>query len=174
MNFHRHTVLAIAVVLSGCDAPSGTGNETTTTSTAASAPVALGKVGKANGIELTVTKIEQRSQIGASVAALKAAPSEIYVVARYTIKNVGSEPLAFTARPELSLVDAKGQDYSVDLPAAAMAGNSLEELTDGVADLNPNTSAKGVAVWKVEKAAFDKGTWKLGLSSDPQITFALK
>ncbi|MES2095359.1 MAG: DUF4352 domain-containing protein [Pseudomonadota bacterium] len=165
--------LPLALTTSACDGGGSSTNTAAGTSVVAP-PIALNKVAKAEGLEFAITRIDQRGQIGIAAAGMKAAAGETYVVARYTIKNVGTAPLTFTERPALSLVDAKGQSYPDDVSTSMMASNGLEEMTGMTSDLNPNVSGKGVAVWKVDKAAFDKVTWRLVLSSSPQLTFALK
>jgi hypothetical protein len=163
---------ALAAFLTAC------GGTTTTTSDtkkeAAAAPIALKQAGKAEGVDVTVTAVDTPKQIGPAGVGPKAGAGETFVVVSYTIKNTGSEQLSFMDRPGLSLVDDKGQTYTPDDMATPMAGGMMEDPTGISSDLNPNVSAKTKAAWKVDKAAFDKGTWKLVVASDPQLTFALK
>lgn len=173
MKIITFTIFALAAFLTACDGGSTTtaSNETTTETTA---PVALKQTGKAEGVDFTVTAVDTPRQIGPAGVGPKAEAGETFVVISYTIKNTGSKLLPFMDRPGLSLVDAKGQTYAPDDMATPMAGGMMDDPTGISSDLNPNVSAKTKAAWKVDKAAFDKGTWKLVVASDPQLTFALK
>jgi hypothetical protein len=173
MHITRSIALAFATMLSACDGSGPAGN-TVATVAPSEASLKLGAVGKANGLEVAVIGVETRGQLGMAAAGMKASPAETFVVVRYTLKNTGEAPMGFMDRPGISLIDAKGQTYAIDMTAATMASNGLEELNGMTADLNPNVTAKNVGVWKVDKAAFDKATWKLVLASDPQLKFALK
>ena len=137
--------------------------------------IAVGEPGKATGVDFTVTSISTTSQVGpAMVDGPKAEPGETFVVVGYTLKNTADKPLTFGDRPALSLVDGKGQTYAPDMPATMMAGGMMTDPTGMSSDLNPNISAKTKAAWKVDKAAFDKKTWKVVVGTDPALTFALK
>ena len=170
-----YTIIALAALLSACGGtPTTAPNETTTSTNAASPPVAIGKVGKANGIDVTVTAVATPNQIGPAGVGAKAEAGETFVVVSYTIKNTGSSALPLMERPGLSLVDAKGQTYAPDDMAGPMAAAMMDDVTGMAADLNPNVSAKTKTAWKVDKAAFDPGTWRLVVATDPALTFALK
>jgi hypothetical protein len=174
MNCTIPAAISLALLLSACDGGNAPSNNAVAPTTTEATSVPIGRPGSATGVQFTVTKIDNRAQLGMAGAGMKAEPTETYVVVRYTLKNTGAVPLSLSDRPSISLVDAKGQSYATDMSAAAMASDGLDELNGMANDINPNTSAKGVAVWKVEKAAFDNGTWKLVLPTNPQLTFSLK
>jgi hypothetical protein len=104
----------------------------------------------------------------------KAEASETFVVVSYTLKNTSGKALPFLERPGLSLVDGKGQTYAPDDIAGIMAAGMMNDPSGMSADLNPNVSAKTKAVWKLDKAAFDRATWRLNVATDPQLAFSLK
>ena len=176
----RHSVLLAAAVaalacLAACGSTPPTQKEASGSSATADTPlIARGEAGRATAIEVTITDVTARLQLGAAPATLKAEAGETYVIVSYTLKNTGTAPLPLMERPSLSLVDGKGQTYSPDQMASMMAAVALDDPSGMAADLNPNVSAKNKAAWKVDKAAFDKATWRLVLASDPQLTFSLK
>jgi len=168
--------LALVTCLAACGEGSSAGGNTNDTTTAAPAaqPLPLGQAGVADGLDFTVTGVATPSQIGPAGVGPKAEAGETFVVVSYTIKNTADKPLPLMERPGLELVDSNGQTYAPDDLASPVAAGMMDDPTGMVADLNPNVSAKTKAAWKIDKAAFDKATWKLVLGSDPQLTFALK
>lgn len=173
----KHTCIAIAVasLLSACGGGSTASTIANSTEVAALTPTTkLGVPGKAGGIDFTLTDVATPNQLGMSGMGPKAEPGETFVVVSYTLKNTSGKPLPWTERPGLTLVDAKGQSYPADDVASTMAASLMDDSSGMTADLNPNVSAKTKSAWKVEKAAFDRGTWKLSVASDPALTFALK
>ena len=168
--------LVLSAGLAACDG--GTGMPPTEpnkeVATAPAPPIALGQTGGKDGVELTITDVTTPTQVGTSGGGQKAAPGETFVVVIYTMKNVGSRPLAYMDRPGLTLLDASGNSYAVDDVASITASFMKEGLSGEASDLNPNVSAKALEVWKVDKAAFDKATWKVRLDTSSQPVFALK
>ena len=165
---------ALAVLLSGCGGDGSQPAADQPTAQAEAAPVALKQIGKAEGIDFTVTDVATPNQIGPAGLGPKAETGETFVVVSYTIKNTADEALALMERPGLSLIDGSGRSYAPDDLATPMAAGMMDDATGMAADLNPNVSAKTKAAWKVDKAAFDRGTWRLVVATDPTLTFALK
>jgi hypothetical protein len=166
----QFTMLLVAALLAGCD-----GGTSTNSVVAADAPaIALNKVGKASGLEFTVTAAKTTAQIGPAGAGPKAEGGETFVVVDYTLKNTADKPLTYAERPAINLVDGKGQTYAADVVASATAGAIAKDPSGMVSDLNPRVSVRTKAAWKIEKAAFDRKTWKVVVASDPQLTFSLK
>lgn len=168
--------LLLSAGLTACDDGTVTSStEQAKKAEAASLPlIALGETGSKDGVELTVTDVATPIQVGPAEHGEKAELGEIFVVVRYTMKNVGSKPLTFMNRPGLTLLDAGGNGYAVDNAASITATFMTEGLSGEASDLNPNVSAKAIEVWKVDKAAFDRTTWKVRLDTPSKPLFALK
>lgn len=167
--------LVALLALGGCGgSSSSTGNTSAANTTTATPTIAVGTTGKAEGIDFTVTSVSTPKQIGAMGIGPKAEAGETFVVVSYTLKNTAAKAIPFTERPNIRLINGKGQTYAPDLPAGIMAAGMMEDPTGMSTDLNPNVLAKTKAAWKVDKAAFDKAAWKLTVTTDPQLTFALK
>jgi hypothetical protein len=108
-----------------------------------------------------VLSVKQQSQIGEPGLGPKAEPGETFVVVRYTIKNTDTKPLDTANRPELALRDGGGQTYSEDATAGVLAAALNNDIQDANGDLNPKVTAKATAIWKIDKASFDKKTWRV-------------
>lgn len=166
-------VAAFAVLLSACGETSS--NSTDAAPAAAASPrISIGDTGKAAGIEFTVTAVATPSQIGPAGLGPKAEAGETFVVISYTLKNTSEDTLSLMERPGLSLLDANGKAFASDDMASPMAAGMMDDASGMAADLNPNVSAKTKTAWKVDKAAFDRGTWTLAVATDPALTFLLK
>lgn len=136
--------------------------------------IALGQTGGKDGVELTLTDVNTASLIGSVDHGSEAGPAEIFVIVNYTMKNVGPTPLQYLDRPDLTLLDAAGNNYASDDSALFDARNRREKPITEWSDLNTSVSAKNLQVWKVEKATFDRATWKVRLDTPSQALFALK
>lgn len=158
-----HSAAVIAVLLSACGgAPTGSTNESDAASAAATAtPIAVGQTGKAEGVDFTVTAVATPNRIGPQGVGAKAEAGETFVVVSYTIKNTSGQALEMMNRPTVALVDPQGQNYAPDEMAAGLSAVMMDDASGMPSDLNPNVSAKTKTVWKVDKAAFDKATWRL-------------
>lgn len=171
----RSFIPTLAIVLGACSSqPGEIVNETGPAAEATSAaPIALGQTGSAEGVQITLNEVETLSSIGPADLGLNTQPGETFVVVRYAMKNTSTQPLEFTERPALSLVDGNGQAYSSDDIASVMIAVDVD--ANGLtADLNPNVSARTATVWKVDRQAFNPATWKVTASTDPTLTFALR
>ena len=174
MTKHCITALAVLTALSACGEGSSSQTANTSVAAAETPPLPIKRTGSAEGVDVTVTDVATPKQIGPAPVGLKAEGGETFVVVSYTIKNTGGKALGLMDRPELSLIDASGTTYAPDQTATPMAAVSMDDPSGIASDLNPNVSANTKAVWKIDKSAFDRGTWKLVLASDPKLTFALK
>ncbi len=177
MNKHTYMAIALATFLTACGggAPSQPAANGVDTAAQTSSPaIAVGKPGKAGAVQFTVTAVSTTGQIGPAPVGAKAEAGETFVVVSYTIKNVGDATLPFADRPGVTLVDGKGQSYEPDMSSSMMAAGMMSDTSGMASDLNPNVSAKTKVAWKVDKAAFDKASWKVVVATDPALTFALK
>lgn len=162
----KYVIIVASVFLSACGS-----NSTSAASSdepgavpganAEASMIPLGKPGAGKDVVVTVLSVKQKSQIGEPRLGPKAEPGETFVVVRYTIKNTDTKPLDTANRPELALLDGGGQTYSEDTTAGVLAAALNNDIQDATGDLNPNVTAKSTAVWKIDKASFDKKTWRI-------------
>ena len=171
MNKHICAGLAVVAVLVGC---SPSGSRKGMPAQAEGPPVSLGEPGNATDVAVTVRSVEEKRRFAPAGMGPEAGPAETFVIVRYAIKNTSRKPLSSVDRPAVTLVDGNGQGYSEDSQTSIVASGINNDIQDALADINPNVSAKVTAVWKVDKAAFDRATWKLRVATEPQLTFALK
>lgn len=159
-----------------------------------SAPIPLGKPGAGPGVTVTISSVKEQNHIGSEGYGPKAAAGETFVVVRYAIENTGIKPLSSVDRPSITLVDGAGQSYAEDDQAGVLEAALNNDIQDSTSDLNPKVTGKATAVWKLNKASFDRATWRLKASFDglsaslgklakwplddktatPPLTFALK
>lgn len=174
----KHTLgvaCAAVLLLAACGGGGSTAsNETATAAEAPASATPVGQAGKAEGLDFIVTAVATPNSIGPAGVGVKAAAGETFVVVDYTMKNTAAKPLPLMERPGISLIDGAGQSYEPDMAATMMAAGTMDDFTGMASDLNPNISAKSKAVWKLDKAAFDKGTWRVTVAADPVLTFALQ
>lgn len=171
---YSYASVALAALLSACGGGSGSAGNSTAAEVPATAPTAVGHAAKAEGIDLTITDVATPKQLGPQGVGGKAEKGETYVVVSYTIRNTASKTLPFQEWPAFSLVDGGGHSYPSDAMASAMSASTMTDPSGMMSDLNPSVSAKAKAAWKVDAKTFDRGTWRLVVASDPQLTFALK
>ena len=165
----RHLISAFAVLmLSAC----GSSSDTSTTAPAAPAKTyKLGEAASAEGLEVTLTSVKQTKSPVPGIEP--AGPDETYLVAKYTLRNTGTQALNLMSRPGVELRDAAGTSYALDEVATPVVG-IMGDAAGASSDMNPGTSAKAAAVWKVAKKGFDLATWKIVVQTDPTLEFALK
>lgn len=169
-------LIAALLALSACGGERhSNGNAAAASGAPAADAIAVKKTGHADGVDFTVTSVSTTGQIAAAAGGPKAEAGETFVIVGYTLKNTSDKPMPLMSRPGLSLVDPSGQSLSPDDLATPMAAITAGGDPTGVsADLNPKITAKTKAAWKVDKASFDRATWRLVVASDPQLTFKLK
>lgn len=174
MKKHTYISIALAALLTACGGGAPSQPAANAVEQSGSPVIAVGETGKAEGIDLTVTDVAQKSQLGPAGVGPKAEKGETFVVVSYTLKNTADKSLPLMERPMLTLIDATGRTYAADDASSLMAAGMMDDPSGMAADLNPNVSAKTKAAWKVDKAAFKTADWKLVVATDPALTFALK
>lgn len=176
------TRLALAIGNTLLLAACGSGTPTSTPVEKAEAtPIALKQPGVGSDVTVTVLSVKQADHVGAAGYGPKAGPGETFVVVRYTIKNTGTKPLDSFNRPELALLDSNDQTYSEDTTAGILAAALNNDAQDAGSDLNPKVTANATAVWKLDKASFDKKTWRIvatlggmGAKADAAVSWPMK
>ena len=132
--------------------------------------VPLGKSAQAQNYEIKIDSVEDRSQVGVLDMGPKLSPGETFVVVRYTIKNIGRTPLDQGNQPDVKLIDGDYVEYAEDREAGMMEAIKNE---DDTGTLNRNVTGKRTAVWRLEKASFDKATWRIKVPLDTTTDAAL-
>lgn len=167
--FIAFTLLALTAC--GGSEPSGT----TKAEEARSAAKIYGlkEAAPADGVEITLTSVKQTNQALPPEASPPAGPDETFVVLQYQIKNTGDEPIDLFSRPDLELLDGDGQSYAKDDLATTVL-TTTNDPSGAANAMNPGTTVKATAVWKVAKAGFDLASWKVIARTDPQLEFKLK
>ena len=121
--------------------------------------------------KFTLASVSERSKASDNPFADSAGPGEVFVVAKFTVKNLGSSPLDTSGLPKVELLDDQGTAYAEDsLNSALVADGGLESLND----INPGVTYRSGLAWKVAKGAFDPAKWKIVVRADPAFEYRLK
>jgi len=112
--------------------------------------------------QITVTSVEQRSQVGTQYLEERASQGGVLIVVKYDISNVGNEPLKFYS-PKIELVDAAGVRYSSDIAKSAAYGTETDDNSKIFSDLNPGITTQGSSVFEVAADRFDPETWHIAV-----------
>lgn len=181
MPMHKAALaVAMSLTVAGCGAvEQAPSNDQTTVenidanelAAIATPAVPFGKTGSGEGFEITVLSVERRSSVG-TAEARKAGPTETFVVIRYRLKNTMPRTMDSGERPEVVLLDGVGQANAADDASGLLFAD--DGLADAFTGINPNVSANRAAVFKVDKASFNKASWRLAVPSDGSLTFALQ
>ena len=175
---YRYMALALATIVAACDGGTDASlddaiaQEASTKGVQDLPVVPLEKSAEAEGFEVTVNAVEQRSQIGIEGLGPAAGAGETFIVVRYSLKNLGKKPVSSWDFPTVDLMDSSSQVYAGDSEASALESALSEDIT-GSSDLNPNITAKLVSVWKIHKASFDESTWRMKISFGSAIADAI-
>ena len=164
----RTTLAALALLaLSGCG-PDMPVIEATEASTSESPlpTIPFGEARLGGNLEISVNSVEDRSEVGVYGMGPKLSPGETFVVVRYTLKNTGKKPIESFNLPGAELIDGQDQVYAEDSEAEMVEAIKNEDSSGA---LNPKVSSKKTAVWKLNKASFDKATWRLRLPLDETL-----
>ncbi len=121
----------------------------------------VGDVIKTDQLEVTVTKFEEKDQIGdPAFLGKKASDGGTLVAIQYKMKNVSDKPVGMFDYPTLNLIDEKGTKYDSDIDASsAYATDTGIDNSKIMSDLNPDISVTDTQVYEVSKEKFAKGNW---------------
>ncbi|WP_374414899.1 hypothetical protein [Novosphingobium colocasiae] len=156
---------AALLALAGC----GGSEEAASPST----PTMAAQTATAEGVEVTLTSVEESNNVLDPGIFPEAGPDATYIIARYSLKNTSTKPLGFIDRPELDLVDAKGQALAKDIATSAAVSSNID-ASGAASDTNPGMTTELGAVWKVAKKDYDPSTWKIVVRTKPEHQFNLK
>lgn len=171
--FGRYKILSFAgalILLGIIGSALGGGSEEAATGGTSSAPAAapakeekLFKIGEpvqADNVEITVTKFEEKDQVGNEYINKKVSERGTFVAIQYKIKNISKKPVGMFDYPSVSLVDEEGTEYEADIDASS--NYAIETNVDNAkiaSDLNPGITVTDTKVFEVSKDSFTAGKW---------------
>lgn len=175
--FGRHKILNLAgalILLGIIGSALGGGSEEAATGGTSSAPAAapakeekifkIGEPVQADNVEITVTKFEEKDQVGNEYINKKVSEGGTFVAIQYKIKNISKKPVGMFDYPSVSLVDEEGTEYESDIDAST--NYAIETNVDNAkiaSDLNPGITVTIQMYTKSPKTASqpENGTSKL-------------
>lgn len=175
--FQRHKILTgigVLIIIGIISSAAGGGGKTTTTSGTATTPtkqeVKAFKVNepfKVDKTEFTVTKVEEKDQVGNEFLNKKVSDGGTFVATQYTIKNVGDKPLNPFSIQQAKLVDENGTEYTSDIDASGdYSAETNADNSKFASDLNPNIQVTAVKVFEISKESYGKGKWYLKFGNE--------
>jgi hypothetical protein len=120
----------------------------------------VGEAVPADKVEITVTKFEEKDQVGNEFVNKSVSEGGTFVAIQYKIKNTSKKPVGMFDYPSVRLVDGEGTEYDSDIDASS--NYALETNVDNAkiaSDLNPGITVTDTKVFEVSKESFDGGTW---------------
>jgi hypothetical protein len=178
--FGRHKILSfigVLILLGIVVSALGEGGEETSngggSTTPASAPAKEEKVYKAgeavqaDNVEITVTKFEEKDQVGNEFISKAVSEGGTFVAIQYKIKNISKKPIGMFDYPGVSLVDEEGTEYEADIDASS--NYAVETNVDNAkiaSDLNPGISVTDTKVFEVSKESFAAGKWFIKIGDE--------
>ncbi len=172
--FGRHKILSfigILILVGIIGSALGGGEEEVskadgTSTTTAAAPAKEEKVYKvgetvpADKVEITVTKFEEKAQVGNEYLNKDVSEGGTFVAIQYKIKNTSKKPVGMFDYPAVTLVDEEGTAYDADIDASS--NYAIETNVDNAkiaSDLNPGITVTDTKVFEVSKESFAAGKW---------------
>jgi len=167
--FMRHKILSfigiiVALVIIGGALGGGDEEIATNAGNKTEVPVekvyAVGEVVPTDQLEVTVSKIEEKSSVGSEYINKQASEGGIFVAIQYAMKNVSDEPVGMFDYPTIKLVDEKGTEYTSDIDASS--SYAIETDIDNskvLSDLNPGISITDTEVYEISQESFASGQW---------------
>jgi hypothetical protein len=177
--FGRHKILSfigvlilfgiIGSALGGGEEASNEGSSAAT----ASAPVKEQKIYKvgeavpADKVEITVTKFEEKEQVGNEYINKSVSEGGTFAAIQYKIKNTSKKPVGMFDYPSVRLVDEEGTEYDSDIDASS--NYAIETNVDNAkiaSDLNPGITVTDTKVFEISKQSFDAGSWFIKIGDE--------
>ena len=126
---------------------------------------------QAGGLEISIDKIETRSEVGDSFLNSTAAEGGVYLAVTWGYKNISNKPVDAGATPEIHLVAPDGTEYDPDFGASAIYATQAGDTAKVLSDLNPGIRVREATVFEVSKQMFDPATWKLRVDANGAESF---
>lgn len=177
--FMRHKILsfiAVLILFGIIGSALGGGEEASTegeSAATASAPAKeekeykVGEAIPADKVEITVTKFEEKDQVGNEYINKAVSEGGTFVAIQYKLKNTSKKPVGMFDYPAVLLVDEEGTEFDADIDASS--NYALETNVDNgkiASDLNPGITVTETKVFEVAKESFATGKWFIKIGDE--------
>lgn len=125
---------------------------------------AVGEVIPADKIEVTITSVDEKAQVGGQYLNEKASEGATLLAVNWKYKNVSDKPVGSFSQPSIKLIDANGTEYDWDLGKSSTYATEQKLDSKVLSDLNPGITVNDAKVFEISKESFAKGGWKLKLT----------
>lgn len=121
---------------------------------------------KSDSVELTITSIQEKKQVGSEYFQSNPSEGGTYVAVQWKYKNTSDKPIGMFSHPRINLVDSAGTSYDADIDASGNYATEIKLDRKIVSDLNPGITVNDASVFEVSKESYAKGEWSLMIKSD--------
>lgn len=118
-------------------------------------------------VEVSVTKVEEREEVGDEYSSKVASDGGTFVAVQWTIKNTSEEPIGSFSTPTVGLIDENDTSYDTDLDASVEYAMETEiDNSKVLSDLNPGISVTSADAFEVSKEQFSQGEWFIEIDGE--------
>lgn len=121
---------------------------------------------KAENLELTVTSVQEKKQVGSQYFQSNPSEGGTYVAVQWKYKNSSDKPIGTFSQPRINLVDSNGTSYDADINASSSYATEIKLDRKILSDLNPGITVNDANVFEVSKDSYAKGGWSVVIKSD--------
>lgn len=130
----------------------------------------INEVVKGKKVDVTVTKVEEKSSVGPEIVKKTASDGGTIVAVQYNMKNTSDKPVGSFSLPTVQLVDEKGTKYDSDVEASASYATETNiDNSKVLSDLNPDIQVTGTKAFEVSKEKYGAGKWYLLIDGDYKV-----
>ncbi|MGL4677055.1 MAG: DUF4352 domain-containing protein [Brevinema sp.] len=112
-------------------------------------------------LEVTITGVYERNQVGSQFFNSTPAQGGMYLVVLYQYKNVSQQPISMWDTPKISLVDSNGAQYKPDLGANSSYATEGDFDTKLLSDLNPGITVNDAEVFEISQELYETLDWNV-------------
>lgn len=122
-----------------------------------------------SGIEVTVTKVDQRDSVGSTYIQKEVSEGGVFICIDYKMKNASDEPIGSFSFPSIQLIDEKGTTYDADIDASS--SYAIEKDNNGkiLSDLNPGITTVDSNVFEISKELYNSGKWYVLIDNSKKV-----
>ena len=124
--------------------------------------------------EITITSVEEKSQVGGNYLSSKPSEGGTYVCVTWKYKNISDKPISSFSCPTINILDKANTKYKSDISASSYFATESKLDTKILSDLNPGITVNGAAVFEIAKVAYSASGWSVAINADKNLTVSIK
>lgn len=137
--------------------------------------LALNTPSTSGNYEFDVLGVSTARAVGTEYFSSQASEGGVYVIIKWSMKNISKKPLGLWDRPTTALLDPNGVEYSEDLDAGSNYSTQVDDSQEKIlSDLNPGIKTKQYAVFEISREAWSAPGWTFKVSDGEDVFYGLK